>query len=244
MGGSQERDRRPHSIRPVEGTEVAKVVKKRRGSVFESREVSGREGVSVLMKPNSITDIPVAAVDQVLPIAIELKQEDALLKTHEDAREALRTKVIPLFKQYDDWVGVESSGDDVRLTDVEREENIVYDAMLLRASMSRDKHRKVVKRERVIVEFSLARGLSPEIAVYETGQMLRSLGRYARSSGKITVKPEVDEEVLAQEVNAGRIKLEPGARKSTKKAYVTATPYLKNPPKKGGPTNLQEKEQI
>ncbi|MCL5435072.1 MAG: hypothetical protein M1405_01650 [Patescibacteria group bacterium] len=237
MGGQQERDRRSHSIRPVEGTEVAKVVRKRRGSVFESREVFGHEGVSVLMKPNSTTDIPVAAVDELLPIAIQLKQEDALLKTHEDAREALRTKVMPIFKQYEDWVGVESSGDDVRLTDVEREENIVYDAMLLRASMSREKHRKVVRRERVIVEFSLARGLSPEVAVYEAGQMLRSLGRYARNSGRVTIKPEVDEEVLAQEVNAGRISLEPGARKSTKKDYVTATPYLKNPPKKGEPAS-------
>lgn len=82
--------------------------------------------------------------------AIVFKEEDALEKVHGGKREKLRERMVPRFKRHKGWMGIISPSNDLVLR-ADESVSVVYDASLLRESMTRDAYREVVRRETVIV---------------------------------------------------------------------------------------------
>lgn len=237
MGGPQERvDRRPHTRHPViPGTETVPTGRNTRGR-YDTRPTEIPRGVSLRIEPGSHPRVSTGEAEATLTDAIAFKEADALAKLHGGNREALRKRMAPRFKRHRGWRGIISPSDDLVLR-ADESVTVVYDAHLLRESMTRDMHREVVRRETVIVEFPLPRTVHPDVAVDVMVQAVADIGIRAARSAKITIKPDVDESELARRINSGEIRLKRGARRITRKLSLRAEPFIKNPPKKASPQN-------
>lgn len=236
MGGPQERiDRRPHRRHPdISGAETIAAGRRKRDR-YDTKPTD-IPGVSLRIEPGSHPRISTSETEAILADAIVFKEEDALAKVHSGNREKLRKKIVPRIQRRKGWRGIISQPDDLVLR-ADEEESVAYDAFLLRESMTRDIHREVVRRETVIVEFPLPKTVHPNVAVDVMIQAVADIGIRAARATRITVKPNVDEELLAQKINSGEIVLKRGARKSKKRLKLTAEPFIKNPPKKVESTN-------
>jgi hypothetical protein len=235
MGPTQEKDRRPHRRNPV--IAIAEAVPAGRGKKDRyDTKPSGIPGVSHRIEFGSHPRISVSETGDALVEAREFRQADALAKLHTGNRKKLREKLVPRFKRHRGWRGIISEPDDLILRADESEENVVYDAFLLRESMNRDWYRKVVRKETVIVEFPLPKGVHPEVAVDSMVQAVADIGIRAARSTRITIKPDVDENELARGLKSGEVKLKHGARRSRRRISLTPDLFIKNPPKAEKPS--------
>lgn len=235
MGETEERDRRPHTRHPVIPEAEAVPAGRTKRDRYDTK-FTHIPGVSLRIEPASHPRISKGEIEDTLADARVFKEEDALAKLHGGNREKLRKKIVPRIQRRKGWRGIISQPDDLVLR-ADEEETVIFDAFLLRESMTRDLHREVVRRETVIVEFPLPKTVHPDIAIDVMFQAVADIGIRAARSARITIKPDVDESELARRINSGEINLKRGARKSKKRLKLTAEPFIKNPPKKDKPAN-------
>jgi len=230
MGGPQERaERRPHTRHAViPGTETVPTTGRKTKDRYDFRP-SGIPEVSLRVEPGSHPRVSKSETGDTLADAKAFKEADALARLHGGNREKLRKKLVPRFRRHKGWRGIVSPPDNLVLR-ADESVDVFYNASLLRASMNRDAYREVVRRETVVVEFPLPKTVHPEVVTDIMVQAVADIGIRAARAVRVTIKPKVDEELLAKKVNSGEIVLKRGARRLKRRFNLKAETFVKNPP--------------
>ncbi len=212
MGDVREGNRGPHRTNP-------------------DTQPTGIPGVSLRIEKGFHPRVPRSEVETILPDIRAFKQAHALEKLYGGERERLRRRLAPKFRRHRGWKGIESEPDDLKLR-ADMQEGVVYNARLLRESMSARQYREVVPKEIVIVQFVLPRGVHPDVAIDELEQTAADIGPRAAESLEITIKPaDVDEKELARGVRSGKIELKRGAKRVKRTIKLTPESLARNRPK-------------